>query len=198
MPGSAIQTFHGLVEYFTLAGLILDGVGAILLLGPDLPFVAKTVTNWERYQLKRLVDRLRRKETITSNHRLFEDLRIAVGQGHVEGATDYPFRENSPESLEFFWQFDEIEGFDDYVEIRTADGGNSARFRYENLETWVESFTRTDRAYLEVGGFLLAVGFFAQFIHELSTFNSELSLVLFLIGGVIISYIGLIHRPGRH
>lgn len=188
MSPGAIQTFASFVEYFVAVGLIFDMIGAVIVLGPDLPPLARAATTWERHQLKRLASRIRDGDTLTQNHSGFEYLQTAVGQGHVEGATDRPFQAQSDGPQSLFWQFEEIEGLDDSVEIRNATGSAASRFSYEDLEAWVENFTGDETTYFVVGGFMLVSGFFFQFIAELATIDLAFSLLAFITGVIVMFY----------
>ncbi len=192
---STLQLFQSILKYFPLIGLSFDMLGAVLVLGPELPGMARVFTAYERFRLRRLSARIRNGDTITADERGFEDLRTAVGQGHKEGETDRPLSRETEESVTFFSNFDEIEGFEDYVEFRDADGNKRARISYDNLEGWTTRFTGIETTYFEVGAFALITGFFLQLIAEISRFSLGIAVIIFVLGALPILYYSII-LPG--
>lgn len=75
---SVVQSFGSSTGALAAIGLLFDLVGAILVLGPDYPPLAKAFTKLERYKLQRLVDELKNGTVIFGAEGDFEDLQVAI------------------------------------------------------------------------------------------------------------------------
>lgn len=192
---SAVEAYTDVLVYFSAFGLWLDMIGAVMVLGPELPTVARALTKYERYQLQKLADKLKQGETVTAENTGFPYLRTAIGQGFVEGPTDRPFKPDPDDPRRFYWTFGEIEGMDEYVQIRGEGGSPSKNFTYEKLMDCVENYTARERAFFEVGIITLIAGFFFQLSAEIAEFNTTYSLVFFVVVGPLLSYFAIKTYP---
>lgn len=138
-----------LTETIAIIGLFLDAFGALIVLGPNLPWIAEWGTLIERKQLRQLIDELRE-----TGH-----LDESAPRSELLGKL---LREMSPAQYRF--PIEEFEYRDGEV-VYGAEGlndGERTRVNDDLLDKWIDEYRGVDRDFYAVGAGLLFVGFLFQ------------------------------------
>lgn len=188
MTSSAFAAYLEFLPFIVLFGLFLDIIGAIILLGPEVDYIAKKATRWERRRLHRLVDKLEKRQYIDESESAFDNLRIAVAQRHWQGETDLPARLENIDTDDLFYNFDVVENRDDGIYLRNFNDSKGFGYNLEDLRRDVDHFTATARLYYSQGGFALVAGFFMQSLGALAEISQTLSFIIFFVGSGFLLY----------
>lgn len=192
MLSGLLQTFTNLLPYLSIFGLLLDIIGAVIVLGPEMPGVAWGSTQLERRRLHKLVDRVEQGETIDDSDRGFKYLQTAVGQIHREGSTLRPDRPDNRDDLDLYYHFEIVEPESERIALRTRGDGRGVGTNIGDLRKAADNFTASSELFYRNGAFALVAGFFFQLVVEVADLNSLIGFSVFMVGSAILISIG--HR----
>lgn len=156
-------------------------MGAILVLGPDVPIVSRAATALDRRCINNRFEELKEKGKLTANVEPF----------------DRVFREMwKAESVPF--TVEEMVIDDGRVILGAAglEDGERTGLSIEEFQTWIDNYRGIEREYYLAGGGLLLMGFLFQIMVQ----AAEISLLLGLVSLSIVLCIGtyLLYRTQKY
>lgn len=170
-----LKTFESSLNLITLIGLILDAVGAILVLGPDVPTVSRVATKVERRHMNNLLEELARKGKLHENVEPFDRL-----FKEMQGPKPIPF------------DVEEMTMEENRVVFgsRGLENGDRTSKTMEDFQEWIDKYRGIDREYYLAGGGLLLMGFLFQIVAQSASISVLLGaftlLVTLFVGGYLL------------
>lgn len=190
MPSGILQSFASILPALSIIGLILDIAGAVIVLGPELPGVAWSVTRLERRRLHRLLDKVEKGKSIDTTNRGFEFLQTAVGQFHREGNTSRPDHPDNRDDLDLYYNFQIVEPEAERIALKEQGTGRAIGTNRGDLREAADNFTASAELFYRNGAFALVAGFFFQLVAEIAVLNAVVGFSIFLLGSAVLVAIG--------
>lgn len=178
---SALSLFKSNLEVIGLIGLLLDAGGALLVLGPEIPTVARLATYVERrrmsQRLEKLIEEGELHEGVELLDRLYQEMKTAPNPG---------------------FGVQELEIRDDRVIFGNEglDNGQRISRTIDDFRKWIDDYPGIDREYYLAGGGLLLLGFLFQIVAQSATINVWFGVFSLIITFCVAMY--LFYRAVQH
>ena len=182
MCDGIVEAFENTLPWISLFGLVLDASGAILVLGPDIPIVARLATKIERWRLWKLLDELKQEGKVTEGTQIVDEL-----------------LNESSEASEWGFNVEELmlvqsSGItDNHIRVvmgeNLLEGNRTSRY-LNDFEGMIEEYRGIEQDYYFAGGSLLLIGFLLQIVSKVGEISIRLSAIC-LVGSILIAaYLG--------
>lgn len=181
MLGGVLAAFKSSLELIGLAGLILDAAGALIVLGPEVPSIAKLATYVERKQMHYLLDELEQEGVLHE------------GVGHFHKL----YRENTIAHIPAGFEVEEMKmrGNEVVFGLEGLEDGKRMSRSIEEFREWINEYPGVDWEYYLAGGGLLLTGFLFQIVPQSAKINLFAGVVSLI--AAVFAALYLVYRAWR-
>lgn len=162
----SLKAFETSLNFIGLIGLVLDAVGALLVLGPDIELIAKWSTYQERFQMRHLFAKLQSEGELDDNTSGFQHF-VSLVEESWGGGIQFPF------DIEVL----KIEDGRVVFGARGLEDGERSSTPIDEFPGWISAYRGTEREFYRAGAGLLLVGFLFQMVVQ----SARIDLIFGLI-----------------